>query len=176
MIDMARLHAVVVPQNTVCSVGPKHQYGMRSCCSATFQVPLTEPGHAWHRLYSDAYDLFWHQLPYLIADLSGQYSGYTATQPCLDTLLYQIEHINETVIALPAAMTVSKHAFPMCLPNQVLCFCTDLFGVSIWHLCACIIVAQNGIFRLWYGSSTTSVYAVCCAWVIQVWHSFHNSC
>jgi hypothetical protein len=45
-------------------------------------------------------------MPYLIADLNAQNSGYTATQPCMDTLLYQIEHINETVIALPPAMSV----------------------------------------------------------------------
>jgi len=57
-------------------------------------------------LRADAFELYWHQLPYLITDLTGQSSGYTATQPCMDTLLYQIEHINETVIALPAAMSV----------------------------------------------------------------------
>lgn len=104
---------MVVLQDIFCSAGLKQQSGMRSC-GADLCVSMTEPGYAWYRLYSDAYDLFWHQLPYLIADLSGQYSGYTATQPCLDTLLYQIEHINETVIALPPAMTVSKHAFPQC--------------------------------------------------------------
>ena len=45
-------------------------------------------------------------LPPLITDLSGQYSGYTTVQPCFDSLLYQMRHINETVIALPPAMEV----------------------------------------------------------------------
>ena len=45
-------------------------------------------------------------LPPLITDLSGQYSGYTDVQPCFDSLLYQMQHINETVIALPPAMQV----------------------------------------------------------------------
>ncbi|KAL3142107.1 hypothetical protein ABBQ32_004725 [Trebouxia sp. C0010 RCD-2024] len=46
-------------------------------------------------------------LPPLIPELSGQYSGYNGVQPCFDTMLYQMQHINETVIALPRAMQVS---------------------------------------------------------------------
>ncbi|DBA78043.1 TPA: hypothetical protein ACH3X2_008019 [Trebouxia sp. C0005] len=58
-------------------------------------------------LMSTAWELYWHQLPFLITDLTSQATGYTTTQPCMDTLLYQIEHINQTVIALPAAMSKS---------------------------------------------------------------------
>ena len=58
------------------------------------------------RLVSTAYELYWHRLPFLITDLTSQSTGYTATQPCMDTLLYQIEHINQTVIALPSVMSV----------------------------------------------------------------------
>lgn len=58
------------------------------------------------RLMSTAYELYWHRLPFLITDLTSQSTGYTTTQPCMDTLLYQIEHINQTVIALPSAMSV----------------------------------------------------------------------
>ena len=55
---------------------------------------------------STAWELYWHRLPFLITDLTSQSTGYTAMQPCMDTLLYQIEHINQTVIALPPAMSV----------------------------------------------------------------------
>ena len=58
-------------------------------------------------LQSDASELYYHRLPFLITDLTGQSTGYTAVQPCMDTLLYQIEHINETVIALPPAVEVN---------------------------------------------------------------------
>ncbi|DBB04425.1 TPA: hypothetical protein ACH3X1_012907 [Trebouxia sp. C0004] len=58
-------------------------------------------------LQSDASELYYHRLPFLITDLTGQFTGYTSVQPCMDMLLYQIEHINETVIALPPAVEVS---------------------------------------------------------------------
>ena len=61
------------------------------------------------RLMSTAWELYWHRLPFLITDLTSQSTGYIATQPCMDTLLYQIEHINQTVIALPPAMSVRSH-------------------------------------------------------------------
>ncbi|KAL0048626.1 hypothetical protein WJX82_007262 [Trebouxia sp. C0006] len=63
--------------------------------------------NAGSTLVSTAYELYWHRLPFLITDLTSQSTGYTATQPCMDTLLYQIEHINQTVIALPSAMSTS---------------------------------------------------------------------
>lgn len=58
------------------------------------------------RLQTEALKLYYQNLPGLIFNLNGQYSGYTTVQPCFDTLLYQIDHINETVIALPPAMAV----------------------------------------------------------------------
>ena len=64
-----------------------------------------------------ASNLYYHQLPFLIRDLSQQSTNYTATQPCMDTFLYQIEHINETVIALPPAAEVCCFVFP-CTPVQ----------------------------------------------------------
>ena len=63
------------------------------------------------RLRDTAYDGYYHRLPFLITDLSGQYDNYTAVEPCMDSFLYRIEHINETVIALPPAVEVSI-AFP----------------------------------------------------------------
>ena len=58
------------------------------------------------RLRDAGVQLFYNYLPELITDLSGQYSDYTTVQPCFDSLLYQIEHINETVIGLPPNMEV----------------------------------------------------------------------
>lgn len=58
------------------------------------------------RLRAEGIQLFYNYLPGLIADLSGQYNNYTAVSPCFDSLLYQIEHINETVIGLPPNMEV----------------------------------------------------------------------
>ena len=57
-------------------------------------------------MQNEALKLYYQNLPGLIVNLNGQYSGYTTVQPCFDTLLYQIDHINETVIALPASMAV----------------------------------------------------------------------
>lgn len=58
------------------------------------------------RLRAEGIQLFYNYLPGLIADLSGQYSNYTDVSPCFDSLLYQIQHINETVIGLPPNMEV----------------------------------------------------------------------
>ena len=58
------------------------------------------------RLRSAANQLSGTNLPSLITDLSGQYTGYTTVQPCFDGLLYQIQHINQTVIALPPNLEV----------------------------------------------------------------------
>ena len=60
------------------------------------------------RLRSEAYEGRYHHLPFLVTDLAAQPEGYATAEPCMDSFLYQIEHINETVIALPPAMAVSK--------------------------------------------------------------------
>ena len=60
------------------------------------------------RLRTEAYDGYYHYLPFLITDLNAQPTGYATAEPCMDSFLYQIEHINETVIALPPQMTVSN--------------------------------------------------------------------
>lgn len=67
----------------------------------------------YDRLRRSGIQLFYNYLPELITDLSGQYSNYTIVAPCFDSLLYQIEHINETVIGLPPNMEV--HVLS-CLP------------------------------------------------------------
>lgn len=59
-----------------------------------------------YRLKNAGIQLSNTDLPPLIPELSGQYSGYNGVQPCFDTMLYQMQHINETVIALPRAMQV----------------------------------------------------------------------
>lgn len=64
-----------------------------------------------NRLRTAGTQLTGTELPPLITELSGQYSGYSGVQPCFDTLLYQMQHINQTVIALPPAMQVCSHAF-----------------------------------------------------------------
>ena len=60
------------------------------------------------RLRIEAYNGFYHYLPFLITDLNAQPMGYATAEPCMDSFLYQIEHINETVIALPPQMAVSN--------------------------------------------------------------------
>lgn len=74
------------------------------------------------RLRAEGIQLFYNRLPGLITDLSGQYNNYTAVSPCFDSLLYQIEHINETVIGLPPNMEVRDR----CL---LLCTCSRYMGV-----------------------------------------------
>lgn len=89
------------------------------------------------RLKNWATQLSGTDLPPLITDLSGQYSGYTGVQPCFDSLLYQMQHINETVIALPPAMQVCMEADLSGSPYMAghgMSLHTTLLGVKQLHI------------------------------------------
>ena len=48
------------------------------------------------------------QLPRLASQLRTVDSGYRNVHPCIDALLTRVAHIDDTVIALPASVTVSR--------------------------------------------------------------------
>lgn len=62
--------------------------------------------YMYGRMRDEGIQLYYNYLPELITDLSGQYSNYTTVQPCFDSLLYQMQHINQTVIGLPPNLEV----------------------------------------------------------------------
>ena len=59
-----------------------------------------------HRLTTVTNNLRVVQLPQLAAELTAVDSGYRSVHPCINSLLTRVAHIDATVIALPASVTV----------------------------------------------------------------------
>ena len=97
------------------------------------------------RLRDAGVQLYFNYLPELITDLSGQYSNYTTVQPCFDSLLYQIQHINETVIGLPPNLEV--HVL-WCLPMLALV----LWECLLDDFAYCLIGLKNSSKCCWVHS------------------------
>ena len=56
-------------------------------------------------------------VPALATQLDGAYNNYTAVRPCMVDLNYRIQYINNTVVVLPANVSVRFYPTCLCTPS-----------------------------------------------------------